>query len=88
MMIRGYDKANISLHFFSPYVYIRRKMQNQVVLHQNMTGDCISITGKEDWINELLKILNDGCDIEQLIALFQVNDEVSLQEMIIRGFIE
>jgi len=87
-MIRAYDKSNISLHFFSPYVFVQRKAQNHIFIHQNITGDCISITGNEGWIDEVIESLNNGCKMERLIALFQANDSVSLQEIIVRGFIE
>ncbi len=87
-MIRAYDSFNISLHYFSPYVLIQRKACNQVAIHHNITGDCILITGNADWLNELIDELNMGCGLEQLSELVEVNSNIDLQEMIVRGFVE
>ena len=67
-MIRSYDTSNISLHFFSPYAMVRRRTQNHI------TGNSISITGDERWLDELTEKLCSGCEMDQLLALFQLND--------------
>ena len=87
-MIRAYDCSNISLHYFSPYVFIQKKSQNQIAVHHNITRDYILITGDANWLNEFITALNNGCDMERLNELVQINGKISLQEMIIRGFIE
>lgn len=87
-MIMSYNTSNISLHFFSAYTLIQRRSQNHIVLHHHITMDSISITGDECWLDELTEKLCSGCEMDQLLALFQLNDVVNLQEMIIRGFIE
>ena len=73
-MIRSYDTSNISLHFFSPYAMVRRRTQNHIILHHHITGNSISITGDERWLDELTEKLCSGCEMDQLLALFQLND--------------
>lgn len=87
-MIRAYNCSNISLHYFSPYVLILKEAHNQVVIHHKITGDCILITGDTDWLSELIAELNSGCDMKRLNELVQVNSNINLQEMIVRGFVE
>ena len=87
-MIRTYDCSSISLHYFSPYVFVQKKAHNQVAIYHNITGDCILITGDANWLNELINALNQGCNMECLVELFKVNNKINLQEMIVRGFIE